>query len=96
MVNTFGLGVVTVILSLIVGSLAGLAFAWFEFNGKNALWTISLIDFMVPYKATVTPAYSLINGLGWINTWAALIILSIAHGTVIFLLKQFSPKFLET
>jgi len=89
MMNTFGLGIVTVFLSLTVGSLAGFAFARFEFRGKNALWAMTLISFMVPYEATVIPAYSLINDLGWINTWAALIVPAIANGTVIFLFRQF-------
>jgi multiple sugar transport system permease protein/putative chitobiose transport system permease protein len=89
MVNTFVLGVTTVVLSLIVGSLAGFAFARFEFRGKRVLWAVTLISFMVPYEATVIPAYTLVNDLGWTNTWQALIVPAIANGTVIFLFRQF-------
>lgn len=88
-VNTLGVGVATVILSTIVGALAGFTFARFEFRGKNALWVITLISFMVPYEATVIPAYTLVNDLGWVNTWQALVIPAIANGTVIFLFRQF-------
>lgn len=89
MLNTFGVGIVTVVLSLTVGALAGFAFARFEFRGKNALWVITLLSFMVPYEATVIPAYTLVNGLGWVNSWQALIVPAIANGTVIFLFRQF-------
>ncbi len=89
MLNTFGLGIVTVILSVTVGALAGFAFARFEFRGKNALWVVTLVSFMVPYEATVIPAYTLVNSLGWVNSWQALIVPAIANGTVIFLFRQF-------
>lgn len=89
MVNTFVLGIVTVVLSLTVGALAGFAFARFQFRGKNVLWVITLLSFMVPYEATVIPAYTLVNDLGWINSWQALIVPAIANGTVIFLFRQF-------
>ncbi|MEA2510758.1 MAG: multiple sugar transport system permease protein [Thermomicrobiales bacterium] len=89
MANTFVLGAVTVVLSLTVGSLAGFTFARFEFRGKRFLWAVTLISFMVPYEATVIPAYTLVNDLGWINSWQALIVPAIANGTVIFLFRQF-------
>jgi ABC-type glycerol-3-phosphate transport system permease component len=89
MINTFILGITTVALSLVVGSLAGFAFARFEFKGKGVLWAITLISFMIPYEATVIPAYTLVNDLGWVNSWQALIVPAIANGTVIFLFRQF-------
>lgn len=89
MTNTFAVAIVTVILSILVCALAGFAFARFEFRGKNVLWIITLISFMVPYEATVIPAYTLVNDLGWINSWQALIVPAIANGTVIFLFRQF-------
>jgi multiple sugar transport system permease protein len=89
MLNTFGVGIVTVILSVTVSALAGFSFARFDFKGKNVLWVITLVSFMVPYEATVIPAYTLVNDLGWINSWQALIVPAIANGTVIFLFRQF-------
>ena len=89
MLNTFGVGIATVILSIVVCALAGFAFARFEFRGKKILWAITLISFMVPYEATVIPAYTLVNDLGWINSWQALVVPAIANGTVIFLFRQF-------
>jgi multiple sugar transport system permease protein/putative chitobiose transport system permease protein len=44
---------------------------------------------MVPGDITIIPSFILINDLGWINTWQALIIPAIANGIVIFLFRQF-------
>lgn len=87
--NTLFVGATTTVLSLVVGATAGFAFARFQFRGKTFLWVLILLSLMVPYEATVIPAYTLVNTLGWINSWQALIVPAIANGTVIFLFRQF-------
>ncbi len=87
--NTMFVGITTTVLSVTVGATAGFAFARFQFPGKTALWVLILLSLMVPYEATVIPAYTLVNNLGWTNTWQALIVPAIANGTVIFLFRQF-------
>jgi len=87
--NTLFVGMTTVVLTLGVAASAGFAFARFEFKGKGLLWGLVLVSLMVPWEATVIPAYSLINGIGWTNTWLALIVPAIANGTAIFLFRQF-------
>ncbi len=76
-------------LSPAVSALAGFAFARFEFRAKGFLWVLILLSLMVPYEATVIPAFTLVNNLGWTNTWQALIIPAIANGVVIFIFRQF-------
>lgn len=88
-VNTLVVAITTVIGCLIVGTTAGFAFARFDFRFKTLLWTLVLLSLMVPYEATVIPAYSMINDLGWTNSWQALIVPALANGTVIFLFRQF-------
>lgn len=87
--NTLFVAGTTVVLTIIICSLAGFAFARFEFHGKRVLWVLVLISLMVPGEATVIPAYTLVNDLGWLNTWQALIVPALANGTVIFLFRQF-------
>jgi multiple sugar transport system permease protein/putative chitobiose transport system permease protein len=88
-VNTLIVATTTVIGCLIVGTTAGFAFARFDFRFKGLLWTLVLLSLMVPYEATVIPSYSMINDLGWTNSWQALIVPALANGTVIFLFRQF-------
>lgn len=87
--NTAAVGLVTVMLTISVCAPAGFAFARFQFRGKNALWVLVLASLMVPYEATVIPAYTLIDRLGWLNSWQALIVPAIANGTAMFLFRQF-------
>ena len=87
--NTVFVGLTTVVLTIAVCALSGFAFARFAFRGKRVLWAFVLVSLMVPWEATVIPAYTLVNSLGWINSWLALIVPAIANGTVIFLFRQF-------
>mgnify|MGYP005841111773 CR=1 FL=1 len=89
LLNTFFLGASTVVLSTIVCALAGFAFARLHFRGKNVLFGFVIFSFMVPTDITVIPSFKLINDLGWINTWQALIVPGLANGVVIFLFRQF-------
>lgn len=87
--NTLFVGSTTVVLTISVCALAGFAFARFAFRGKGVLWALVLVSLMVPWEATVIPAYTLINSIGWTNSWPALIVPAVANGTVMFLFRQF-------
>jgi len=90
MINSFILGVVGVVIGGTVNAMAGFAFARFQFLGKQALFVlIILVTFLVPIDLTAIPRFILVNNLGWINTWPALIIPGLANSLVIFLFRQF-------
>ncbi len=79
----------TVALGLLVNSLAGFAFAVFEFPFKKPLFVLVLLSFMMPFESIVIPLYDLMRRLGFVNTYAALIAPDVANGLVIFLFRQF-------
>ena len=87
--NSMFIGVATVTLGVFVNSLAGFAFAVFEFPYKRALFAVVLLSFMMPFESIVIPLYTLMRGLGWTDTYAALILPEVAGGLVIFLFRQF-------
>ncbi|WP_141433037.1 carbohydrate ABC transporter permease [Bacillus sp. 03113] len=87
--NTFFVAVANVVFGLIVGSMAAFAFATFNFRGKTILFLLVLLTFMIPFEIIAIPLYSLVNNLGWIDSYEALIIPGIANGLVIFLYRQF-------
>lgn len=79
----------TVVVGVWVNSMAGFAFAVFNFRGKNIMFLLVLLSFMMPFESIVIPLYSLIRTLGLVNTYAALILPDIANGLVVFLFRQF-------
>lgn len=89
LLNSLFVSTTTVIIGVIVNSLAGFAFAVFDFRFKKALFVLVLLSFMMPFESIVIPLYSLMRGLGWTNTYAALILPEVAGGLIIFLFYQF-------
>ncbi|HEY66169.1 MAG TPA: carbohydrate ABC transporter permease [Caldilineae bacterium] len=88
-VNTLILGFSTVILSGVTNALAGFAFARFDFRGKDLLFGIVLLTFMIPGEVTMIPLYIVVSRLGLVNTWTVLIVPGLANSLIIFLFRQF-------
>lgn len=80
---------VIIVLDLFVDSLCGYALAKFEFKGKNALLTLVISLMVFPAEAIMLPMYREMADLGWINTWASLIVPFIAKCFSIYMFRQF-------
>ena len=91
--NTLFVCAATVIGGLLANSLAGFAFAAFEFPLKRFLMTLVMVSFMVPFEVIVIPLYGIVTTLGLTNSFQALILPTLANGAIIFMFRQF---FLET
>ena len=73
---------------LITGSLAAYAFATMRFKGRDFIFYLFISMMMVPQPVYLIPSYVLLNHMGWIDTYNALIIPWIANIFTIFLLRQ--------
>ena len=87
--NTCLVVLILVPLNLLIASVAAYAFAFFDFKGKNALFAIFIVSFMVPTDSIALPLYQLISDTGLVNSLAALILPSISSGLAMFLFTQF-------
>ena len=58
----------TVILTLVLSTLGGYAFARFKFPGRDALFLLTLAILMVPYATLLIPLYVLLNKVGLQNS----------------------------
>jgi multiple sugar transport system permease protein len=56
-----------------LSSLGGFALAKYEFRGKRLLMAIMLITMLLPAQVLLPSAYELINYLGWMNSYFAII-----------------------
>jgi ABC-type glycerol-3-phosphate transport system permease component len=87
--NSVLVSVVTVVMALLINSMAGFAFAVFRFPGRATLFVLVLASFMMPFESIVMPLYTLIRFLGWTDSYQALILPEVASGLSIFLFSQF-------
>lgn len=74
---------------IILDSMAAYAFARLQFPLKRTLFFVLLATMMVPSFVTIIPAFSIIVSLGWIDTYAALIVPRLADVFGIVLLRQY-------
>jgi multiple sugar transport system permease protein len=87
-INTGIVAIATVIGGVLVAAMAGFAFARLQFPGKQALFVLTVVTFLVPFEAIAIPLYGLVQRLGWIDSYAALIVPGVANGIAIFLFRQ--------
>lgn len=86
--NTIFVSLFTLFGILITSCLAAYAFARMKFKGNSLLFSFFISMMMVPQPIYLIPSYVLLNYLGWIDTYLALIVPWLAHIFTIFLLRQ--------
>jgi multiple sugar transport system permease protein len=81
--------VITTGLTLFFCSMAGYAFAMFEFRYKNAWFALVLSTMLLPSFMNMIPTFMIMDLLGWIDQPRALYIPGAASAFGIFLMRQF-------
>lgn len=74
---------------LVLGSMTAYAMARLHFRGRPLLNVVTLAVLLVPGQLTLIPLYTLIVRLGWVDTYAALIVPYLFNATAILMLRQF-------
>jgi alpha-glucoside transport system permease protein len=90
-VTTMWVAIGGTILPILVAALAGYAFAWLEFPGRDWLFLVVVGLLVVPIQMALIPIFSLYNDLGIFDTVLGLILFHTAFGLpfAIFLLRNF-------
>ncbi|MFC4597038.1 carbohydrate ABC transporter permease [Cohnella hongkongensis] len=89
-VNSLIVTVLIVIGVLLTSSMAGFALAKYRFKGREVLFMLILATMMIPFFVLFVPLFFIIKELGWVNTYAGLIVPNIVTGFGIFLMRQFT------
>jgi alpha-glucoside transport system permease protein len=78
-------------LPIIVGALAGYAFAWLEFPGRDWLFIVVIALLVVPLQMALIPMFEIYDTLGISDTVISLILFHTAFGLpfAVFLLRNF-------
>lgn len=88
MLNSLFVAVAMTTAKVIFSLLAGLAFVYFRFPFKWLIFGFVLLTLMMPTEVMVIALFRLVSGLGWGNTYTALIVPFMASATGTFLFRQ--------
>lgn len=88
-INTLLMIVGRVAFALIFSSMAAYAFARIDFPFRNTLFSIVLVQMMIPSQIFITPQFLLAQKLGMLDTISGLILPGLVSAFGTFLLRQF-------
>ncbi len=89
LLNSMLVAIFTVVITLVVDSLAAYPLARMEFKGKKGVFMLVLVGLMVPAEVTFVSLFLLFFSMGWLNSYQALILPVAASPFGVFLLRQF-------
>ena len=87
-INSMFLASTHTVLVVTLGSLGGFALAKYEFAGKRFLTLIMLATLLLPPQVFLPGSYELINHLGWLDSYLAIIVPGAVSVFGIFLFRQ--------
>ena len=90
--NSVYIAVVVTLVTLLVSSLAGYAFARIRFRGRDLLFLVVLVGLLVPSEVTIVPLFQMFKQAGLVNThWPLILVTALAAPCVLatFIMRQF-------
>jgi multiple sugar transport system permease protein len=89
MFNSFGVSTIGTILTLLLTSLSGYAFARIDFRGKGILFSVLITTLLLPGVMFLVPQYLLMSQMKLLNTWPAFMLPGLAGAFGVFFMRQF-------
>lgn len=89
--NTVLISVPTTVLVVVVASLAGYAFAWLDFAGRDTVFLVVVALLVVPVQIGLLPVAKLFGQLGLFGSIPGVILFHVAYGLpfAVFLLRNY-------
>jgi multiple sugar transport system permease protein len=88
--NSVGLAVAATALSLAFNVTAGYAFAKLRFTGRDLIWKLVVGAMLVPAQVAMIPLFLMLKQVGLVNTYAGVLLPSLASASGIFLIRQYA------
>lgn len=86
--STLFICLLTIVIGIVVCSMAGYALAKMQFKGKKLMFLLVLFAIMIPFDAIAIPLYTIITKLKWVDTYQAIVLPAVANGMTIFMFRQ--------
>ncbi|MEU9733502.1 carbohydrate ABC transporter permease [Streptomyces sp. NPDC048002] len=89
--NTVLISVPTTVLVVVLAALAGYAFAWLDFPGRDAVFLVVVALLVVPVQIGLLPVAKLFGQLGLFGTIPGVVLFHVAYGLpfAVFLLRNY-------
>jgi len=88
--NSSVVTVTTTLISVVLNSMAGYAFAKLRFRGRERLFQLLLAGLVIPAQVGMLPLFLLLKGMGLVNTLVAAMVPGLASIFGIFLVRQYA------
>lgn len=89
LLNSLIVCAVSVAVGLVISAMAAYALAAFDFRGREFIFGLIVISFMIPFEALAVPLAQQFTSLGLGNTYTGLILPGIGNGLAVFNLRQY-------
>jgi multiple sugar transport system permease protein len=89
-INSLIVSVAITLGSLLINTMAGYAFAKLRFAGRERIFQILLAALVIPAQVAMLPLFLLMKQLGLVNSFAGVVIPSLATVFGIFLVRQYA------
>ena len=86
--NSLSYAFVISLVTIYTSAVSGFVLCKYRFRGRELLFGMILSTMMVPGVVTIIPRYSMMQALGWLNRFQALIIPSLFTSFGIFMMRQ--------
>jgi multiple sugar transport system permease protein len=78
------------LLSLLINTMAGYAFAKLDFRGRDRLFAVLLAALVIPAQVTMLPLFLMMKQLHLVNTYGGVVVPALASVFGIFLVRQYA------
>jgi multiple sugar transport system permease protein len=92
LLNSALIALTVTLISLVVNSMAGYAFAKLRFRGRERIFRLLATGLVVPVQVSMLPLFLLLKQLGLINSYWGVIIPGMASIFGIFLIRQYAQS----
>jgi sn-glycerol 3-phosphate transport system permease protein len=86
--NSIGTTLITTVIKVALGVSTAYALSFLKFPGRKLIFWFVVGSLMVPFEVVLIPNYVTIANLGWLNTWAGIIVPGAGVAFGAFLLYQ--------
>ena len=87
--NSFFVALAVTLATMAISLMAAYAFSQLRFRGRNIVFGVAMLGFLLPFEALLVPLFRTMNQLGMINTYAGIVLPQVVAPVVIYVFKQF-------